>query len=88
MYRFVFNWLPVTKEKELAKGSDKPPFLRVSQFPKQCTGIFKASNAWKSMWNKMMEGKAGVKKQNSKNGFDSEKNEHTCTGPAVSREFS
>ena len=25
------------------------------------TGIFNVSNAWKNMWNKIMEDKAGVK---------------------------
>ena len=37
--------------------------------------------AWTNMWNKMMEEKAGVERQNSKKGF--EKNEHACNAEGV-----
>ena len=45
------------------KGSSKSPFSE------RCTGVFNMSNAW-TMLNKMMVEKAGVKKQNSKKGFE------------------
>ena len=51
--------------------------FKVSRVPKQCSGIFEVSNAWINLWNNMMEEKAGVKKQNSKKGF--EKNDHSCS---------
>ena len=51
-------------------------FLRVSRVPKQWTGIFKVSNTCTNLCNNMVEEKAGVKKENSKKGF--EKNEHAC----------
>ena len=55
---------------------DKSYFSRVSLVQKQCSGIFNVSNAWTNTWNKMMEEKGGVDRQNSKKGF--EKNEHAC----------
>ena len=51
-------------------------FLRVSLVPKQWTGILKVSNTCTNLCNNMVEEKAGVKKKNSKKGF--EKNEHAC----------
>ena len=56
-------------------------FFKVSCFPKQCTRIFKLSNALTNLWNKMMEGEAVVWKQNSMQGF--EKNQHTCNVEGV-----
>ena len=41
-------------------------FFRVSHVPKEHTGIFKDSNAWTNLWNKMMEETEWVKEQNSK----------------------
>ena len=38
-------------------------FFRVSRVPKGCSGSFNLSNAWTNMWNKMMDEKAGVKRQ-------------------------
>ena len=51
-------------------------FFRASWVPKRCSGIFNVSNAWTNKWNKMMEEKEGVKRQNCKKGF--EKNELAC----------
>ena len=56
-------------------------FFRVSRDPKRCSGIFNVLKAWTNMWNKMMEEKAGVERQNSKKGF--EKNEHACNAEGV-----
>ena len=53
-------------------------FFRESRVPKQCTGSFKLSNAWTKLWNKLMEDKEGVKKQNFRKGF--EKNEPLAWG--------
>ena len=36
-------------------------FFKVSWIPKQCTGIFKVSNAWTDLWNNMIEEKAGLR---------------------------
>ena len=46
----------------------------------KCSG--NASNAWTNMWNKMMEERAGVERQNSKKGFEK------MGVPAAWREFS
>ena len=61
--------------KLLAKCSGKFTFFRVSWVPKQCTRIFKVSNAWTNLWNHMMEETAGVKTQKSKKGI--KKNGHS-----------
>ena len=42
---------------------------------------FNVSNAWRNMWNMMMEEKAGAERQNSEKGF--EKNEHACSVEGV-----
>ena len=52
-------------------------FFKVFRVPKQRTGIFEVSNTWTILCNNMVEEKAGIKKQNSKKGF--EKNEHACS---------
>ena len=57
-------------------------FFRISRFPKRCSGIFNASNAWTNMWNKMMEEKVMVERQNSTEGFE------RMSRPAAWREFS
>ena len=44
--------------------------FRVSRVPQRCSGIFKVSNAWTNMWNKMMKEKERVKRQNSKKHAD------------------
>ena len=56
-------------------------FFRVSRVPKQCSGISNVLNAWINMWNKMIEEKAGVERQNSKKGFQRR------SMPAAWREF-
>ena len=48
--------------------------MRVSPVLERCSGICKVSNAWTNAQNEMMKEKIGVKKLNSKEGF--EKNEH------------
>ena len=45
-------------------------FFRVSLVQKLCSGIFNMWNAGINMWNKMMEEKAGVERQNSNKGFE------------------
>ena len=40
---------------------------------------FEVSNDWPSMWNKMAEGKASVKRQNSKKGFVKLENENASS---------
>ena len=45
-------------------------FFRLSRVPELCSGIFNLSNAWTNTWNKMMEGKVGVERQNSKKKFE------------------
>ena len=57
-------------------------FFRVSRVPNRCSGIFNASNSLTNMWNKMMEEKAGIERQNSKKGFE------RMSMPAAWREFS
>ena len=42
---------------------------------------FNVSNAWRNMWNMMMEEKAGAERQNSEKGF--KKNEHACSVEGV-----
>ena len=56
-------------------------FFKVSLVSKRCSGFFNVSNAWINLWNRMMEEKAGVERQNSKKGF--EKNEHACSVQGV-----
>ena len=82
MFRFIMACENGITKKMLAKcNAQAIPFFKVSQVPKQCTGIFTVSNAWTNLWNKKMEGKARVEKQNSVKGFD--KNEHTCSVEGV-----
>ena len=42
-----------------------------------CSKAINVSKTWTNTWNKMVEEKAGVERQNSKKGF--EKNEHACS---------
>ena len=54
------------QEKLLAKCSGKITFFRVSWVPKQCSRIFKVSNACTNLWNHMMEETAGSRRRNPK----------------------
>ena len=48
-------------------------FFRVFRVPERCTGIFKLTDQWTHIWNKMTEEKAcvtTVMKHNSKEGLE------------------
>ena len=78
---FIFMWKWYNKRKSACEMLRQITFLRVSLVPKRCSGIFNVSNAWTNMWNKMMEEKAGVERQNSKKEFE------TMSMTAAWREF-
>ena len=80
--RFVYsdsckNGMTKQKLLKVQLRSSNITFFRVSRVPERCTGIFKVSNAWTNMRNKMMEEKAWDRVQNSKKRF--EKNEYACS---------
>ena len=67
------------REKELSKGSSKAPFESISGSRAMHWNL-KVLNTWTNMRKKMMEEKAGFKKQKSKKGLEK-------SMPAAWREF-